>query len=77
MAGPTAITTPVVSLQSGQPTPLTKSGVLNAAARGQCLTDTFVVTNPGGITPPTICGTNTGEHSIYNYTQFLEFYNVH
>ncbi len=28
-----------------------------------CLTDTFEVTNPGGVTPPTICGTNTGEHS--------------
>ena len=29
----------------------------------QCLTDTFSVTNPDGPNPPTICGTNTGEHS--------------
>ncbi len=29
----------------------------------QCLTDRFSVTNGGGgINPPTICGTNTGEH---------------
>lgn len=28
----------------------------------QCLTDTFSVNNPGGSTPPIICGTNTGEH---------------
>ena len=33
---------------------------------GQCLTDTFSITNPDGITPPTICGTNTGEHSNSN-----------
>ena len=29
----------------------------------QCLTDTFSVTNPSGITHPSICGINTGEHS--------------
>jgi len=29
---------------------------------GQCQTDTFTVTNPGGNAPPVICGTNTGEH---------------
>ncbi|XP_059081957.1 uncharacterized protein LOC131879615 [Tigriopus californicus] len=28
----------------------------------QCLVDRFSVTNPGSSTPPTICGTNTGEH---------------
>ena len=33
------------------------------SARGQCLTDTFMVTNPGGQTPPTLCGDNTGQHS--------------
>ena len=27
------------------------------------MTDTFSVNNPGGSTPPIICGTNTGEHS--------------
>ena len=36
-----------------------------AADATQCLTDTFSVTNPGGgYTPPSICGRNTGEHSI-------------
>jgi hypothetical protein len=29
----------------------------------QCLTDSFSVTNPGGSTPPTICGTNSNQHS--------------
>ncbi|XP_059097431.1 uncharacterized protein LOC131891786 [Tigriopus californicus] len=28
----------------------------------QCLTDSFSVTNPGGQSPPTICGSNSGEH---------------
>ena len=30
----------------------------------QCLTDSFSITNPGGSAPPTICGTNTGKHSM-------------
>jgi len=29
---------------------------------GDCLTDTFSVSNPGGNSPPVICGTNTGQH---------------
>merc|ERR1712079_454950 len=29
---------------------------------GDCMTDTLTVSNPGGITPPTICGYNTGQH---------------
>ena len=28
----------------------------------QCATDIFSVTNPGGSAPPSICGTNTGQH---------------
>ena len=32
------------------------------STKGQCLTDTFSVTNPGGLTPPVICGIMTGEH---------------
>jgi hypothetical protein len=36
-----------------------------AAQATQCLTDTFSVTNPSGLTPPSICGTNTGEHSKF------------
>jgi len=29
---------------------------------GDCVTDSFSVTNPGGVSPPVICGTNTGQH---------------
>jgi len=29
---------------------------------GDCETDTMTVTNPGGATPPLICGYNTGQH---------------
>ena len=36
---------------------------ISANFNTRCLTDTFSVTNNGGITPPTICGTNSGEHS--------------
>lgn len=39
------------------------TGGKEVSAATQCLTDRFSVTNPGGIAPPTICGTNTGEHS--------------
>ena len=38
----------------------------NAATDGpratDCGTDTMTVTNPGGWTPPVICGYNTGQH---------------
>ena len=37
--------------------------------RGQCTTDFFLVT--GGSPVPTLCGTNTGQHSkIYIHTYF-------
>ena len=29
---------------------------------GDCTTDTLTVSNPGGATPPVICGINTGQH---------------
>ena len=44
----------------------TKSGGEGLAAYwpySQCLDDSFSVTNPGGISPPTICGKNQGRHS--------------
>lgn len=44
----------------------TNNAFQQVAAKGQCLTDTFMVTNPGGQTPPIICGTNTGDHSKEN-----------
>ena len=50
----------VTKILNGNPV---AAGGTSATTHTQCLTDTFSVTNPGGITPPTICGTNTGEHS--------------
>ena len=32
-----------------------------------CEIDWFSVSNPGGTTPPVICGTNTGKHSEETY----------
>lgn len=29
---------------------------------GDCITDSLTITNPGGSSPPTICGKNTGQH---------------
>ena len=31
----------------------------------RCLDDIFTVSNPGGITPPAICGRNSGSHSKF------------
>jgi hypothetical protein len=44
------------------------SGVLGNTGKdinraSKCLTDIFTVTNPGGNSPPTICGINSGQHS--------------
>jgi hypothetical protein len=41
---------------------LVNAGGRAVTATGQCQTDTFSVTNPGGTAPPLICGTNTGQH---------------
>lgn len=38
------------------------------ATKGQCITDSFSVTNPGGHSPPVICGTNSGDHSKWEWT---------
>ena len=40
----------------------------------QCSTDLFSVSNPGGsITPPSICGSNTGEHSKLYFNQLFVY----
>jgi hypothetical protein len=36
---------------------------VNVASR--CLTDIFSVSNPSGSAPPSICGTNSGQHSKF------------
>ncbi|XP_071749656.1 uncharacterized protein [Lepeophtheirus salmonis] len=41
---------------------LSAGGAVEVSDQTQCTTDTFTVTNPGGTTPPVICGLNTGEH---------------
>ena len=38
-------------------------GTVTATGMGQCREDQFFVTNPGGPSPPVICGIMTGEHS--------------
>ena len=49
------------------------SGVANAAGTGfifgNCVNDRFYTTNPGGRSPPTICGTNTDEHSKFAFVE--------
>jgi len=42
------------AIKAGQP----------ASLATNCLTDTFTVTGTGGTTPPVICGTNSGYHSM-------------
>ena len=42
---------------------LIPGGMKEVGAATQCLTDTFTVTNPSGLTPPSICGVNTNAHS--------------
>ncbi|XP_059089974.1 uncharacterized protein LOC131885814 [Tigriopus californicus] len=37
---------------------------INGGAIGDCLTDTFLITSPGNVSPPQICGFNTGQHMI-------------
>ncbi len=70
ISGPSTVSTSVAKR-------LPRSGILNnmpvattapaplisVAEMTNCLTDTFSVTNPGGPSPPTICGVNSGEHS--------------
>ncbi len=40
---------------------------------GQCITDTFLVLNSGGIKPPVICGTNSGQHSMETFSTISIF----
>lgn len=62
IAGPSTSSVLNTKLLNGQ-TAATAGG--DATNYGQCITDSFSVTNPGGPSPPTICGTNTGEHSEF------------
>ena len=81
ITGPSTLTTSTVKTIGGS---VATDGAESSGA-SQCATDLFSVTNPGGSnTPPSICGTNTGEHSmIYFFTwnriffKFQNFQTVH
>ena len=60
ITGPSTLTTSTVKIISG----VVAGDGKEASGASQCSTDLFSVTNPGGSTPPAICGTNTGEHSM-------------
>ena len=59
IAGPTTSTVTDTNVLHGVPT----AGGTAAVRFGNCDTDQFTVTNPGGTGSRVICGTNTGEHS--------------
>ncbi len=61
ISGPDTSTTAAFKVING--VPATADSARSVSTATQCNTDTFGVTNPGGCTPPIICGTNTGEHS--------------
>jgi len=61
ISGPSTSTVSVGKLLAGKLLAGAAAGK-EAATATQCLTDTFSVTNPSGITPPSICGNNIGEH---------------
>lgn len=63
ITGPSTATVSTVKLFSGLPSNSVGGAGVSAAEATQCLTDTFSVTNPGGNSPPQICGTNTNQHS--------------
>ncbi len=62
ISGPSTSTSSVLKTIFGVPLSNLNNG-RSVALASECLTDTFVVTNPGGSNPPVICGTNTGQHS--------------
>ena len=72
ITGPSTLTTSTVKTISGSVS--TGDGLASTGA-SQCATDLFSVTNPGGsTTPPAICGTNTGEHSMVYFFSQLKTY---
>jgi len=60
LAGPSTTTVSMGELLANAPVPATKGADVSIST--QCQTDTFSVSNPGGPSPPVICGTNTGAH---------------
>ena len=67
IAGPVTVQTQVTKVINGIAAGMGKG----ASTATQCLTDTFSVVGVEAGGPPTICGTNTGEHSKSNIGQLL------
>ncbi len=80
IAGPSTATASVAKrvgktgVLSGFPigTTVAPKATVSVTDQGNCRTDTFSVTNPDGVSPPTICGVNTGEHSMFCYAKFFK-----
>ena len=72
ITGPSTSTTTAYSILNGEITPAGGSGASHGT---RCLTDTFSV-SPAADYNPTICGTNTGEHSKLDIL-FLSNHNIH
>lgn len=58
ITGPSTVTLSLITIKGGQPA----AGGQDSNLAGACLTDTFSVSSPSGCAPPSICGTNSGEH---------------
>ena len=71
ITGPSTIQTPTTTyaILNGQTSP----GGTGATHATRCLTDTFSV-SPAADYNPSICGTNTGEHSKYIKTSTIKFF---
>ena len=48
----------------------TETASTNGGSIGDCITDTFSVSVPGGVSSPVICGVNTGQHSKCSTTKY-------
>eukprot|EP00096_Caligus_rogercresseyi_P007893 TRINITY_DN26032_c0_g1_i1.p1 TRINITY_DN26032_c0_g1~~TRINITY_DN26032_c0_g1_i1.p1 ORF type:complete len:403 (+),score=38.83 TRINITY_DN26032_c0_g1_i1:23-1210(+) len=59
IAGPSTLTDTIGKSAFGI---VAAMGEVEVSDQTQCNMDNFSVTNPGGTTPPVICGLNTGEH---------------
>ena len=72
ITGPSTITSPTTtySILNGQ---IAAAGGNGATHATRCLTDAFSV-SPAADYNPTICGTNTGEHSKYIKTSIIKFF---
>ena len=66
ISGPSTATASVAKRLANSPVVAPVAvGTVSVAESTRCLTDRFSVTSGDGLTPPTICGTNTGEHSKF------------